>query len=77
MASIFVDSLPHEKILSTTYKLGALEFLCTVFPDQPRLALVLPAERVVLVLQFFKSYAYDGRIRRRAEEGDVRATAAR
>ena len=71
MATIFANSLPHEEILSTTYQLGTVELLCSVFPHQPRVVVVLPAERVVLVLQFFQSYPNHGWIRGRTQERNV------
>ena len=65
MATIFAHSLPHEEILPTTYELGTLELLCSVFPDQPGVVVVLPPERVVLVLQLIQSHPHHGRVRRR------------
>ena len=71
MATIFANSLQHEEILSTTYQLGTLELLRSLFPHQPGVVVVLPAQRVVLVLQLIESYSYHGRIRGRAQERNV------
>ena len=48
----------HEEIFSKTHELGAVEFLCPVFPVRPGMALVLSSQLVVLVFQFLQPHHY-------------------
>ena len=62
MRRLFLFNRDNENIFSKTDKLGIMEFLCPVFPDQSRMALVLSSERLFLVFQFIQSHAHDGRL---------------
>ena len=58
----FCFNRPDEKILSENIQLGALEFLRALFPYWPCLALVLPAQLVILVFQLIEPYHHFWRV---------------